>query len=115
MESRLTEECVVAIFYVLPPSPLVADHLADYLGSWLPGLDWDEPTRLNLTEAIRAAASCRPDVYLVFREELPEGVATTEALIDAFGAEHGDVIIEVRSAFHEGYPAARRWQIRDAA
>ena len=71
----------MAIFYVLPPSPLVADHLADYLASWLPGLDWDEPTRLNLTEAIRAAATCRPDVYLVFREELPEGVATTEALV----------------------------------
>jgi hypothetical protein len=105
----------MAIFYVLPPRPLLGDHLADYLASWLPGLDWDKATRLNLTEAIRSAATCWPDVYLVFREELPEGVATSEGLIDAFGAEDGDVVIEVRAAFQEGEPAARRWQIRAAA
>ena len=105
----------MAIFYVLPPRPLIADHLTDYLASWLPGLDWDDSTRMNLTEAIRAAATCQPDVYLVFREELPEGIATMEALIDGFGAEHGDVVIEVRTAFDESHPAARRWHIRAAA
>jgi hypothetical protein len=101
----------VSVFYVLPPRPLLGDHLAEYLRTWLPGLDWDAATRLNLTEAIRAAATCYPDVYLVFREELPDGVSTIQALRDAFGAEEGDEVIEV----HSFEPAGRRLQIRSAA
>lgn len=102
-------------FYVLPPRPLLGDHLAGYLGTWLPGLDWDADTRLNLSEALRAAATCLADVYLVFRDELPEGVATSQALIDAFGAAEGDDVIEVRAAPQLFDPAARRWQVRNAA
>lgn len=102
----------MSVFYVLPPRPLLADHLAEYLGAWLPGLDWDGATRANLTEALRAAATCRPDVYLVFREELPDGLTTSQALVDGFGAETGDDVIEVRTGLT---PAARRWQIRAAA
>ncbi len=101
----------MSLFYVLPPRPLVGDHLADYLAAWLPGLDWDANVRVNLVEAIRAAATCRPDVFVVFRDELPEGAATSEALRDALGAEEGDEVIEVRA----GTPAARRWQVRLAA
>jgi hypothetical protein len=100
------------VFYVLPPRPLLGDHLAGYLGSWLPGLDWDRSTRTNLTEALRAAATCRPDVYLVFREELPSGVSTSQALIDGFGAEEGDEVIEVRVGQEQ---SARRWLVRAAA
>ncbi len=102
-------------FYVLPPRPLLGDHLAGYLGTWLPGLDWDSDTRLNLSEALRAVATCLPGVYLVFRDELAEGVATSQALIDAFGAEDGDDVIEVRAGPQLFDPAARRWQVRAAA
>ena len=31
----------MSVFYVLPPRPLLGAHLANYLGGWLPGLDWD--------------------------------------------------------------------------
>jgi hypothetical protein len=102
-------------FYVLPPRPLLGDHLAGYLGAWLPGLDWDTDTRINLTEAIRAAACCQLDVFLVFRDELPEGVASSEALRDACGAEDGDEVIEVRFPARCEEPGARRWEIRNAA
>jgi len=104
----------VSLFYVLPPRPLLGDRLAQYLGSWLPGLDWDGETRTNLCEAVRAAATCRPDVFVIFREELPDGVATSEALRDGYGAEEGDEVIEVRS-FGLGEVNARRWQVRQAA
>jgi hypothetical protein len=99
----------------MPPRPLLGDHLAAYLATWLPGLDWDADTRLNLSEALRAAATCLPDVYLVFRDELPEGIATSQALIDSFGAEEGDDVIEVRAVPQLFDPAARRWQVRNAA
>jgi hypothetical protein len=100
----------VSIFYVLPPRPLIGDHLAAWFGAWLPGLDWDEDTRENLAEALRAAATCHPDVFVVFREELPEGVPTSEALVDSFGAGEGDEVIEVRS-FDVGDIRSRRWYV----
>jgi hypothetical protein len=105
----------VSVFYVLPPRPLLGAHLANYLGGWLPGLDWDSETRENLTEALRAAATCHPDVYLIFREELPEGLATNEALMQEFGAEEGDVVIEVRAPGRAELPGTRRWNVRSAA
>jgi hypothetical protein len=94
---------------------MLADELADFLSLWLPGLSWNGATRENLAEALRAAATCHPDVYLVFREELPDGVPTDQALIDAFGAEEGDQVIEVRAAARPGELGARRWQVRLAA
>jgi hypothetical protein len=103
-------------FYVLPPTPMVGDLFAGYLKTWLPGLDWDTDTRENLAEAVRSAAECRPDVYVIFREDLPEGQATDEALRDAFGAEQGDEVIEVRPAPSAAdHLRATRRQIRDAA
>ena len=102
-------------FYVLPPRPLLGDLLASYFGDWLPGLDWDADTRANLTEALRAVATCMPDVYLVFRDELPEGVSTSEALRDACGANEGDEVIEVRPPARSEVPASRRWEVRSAA
>lgn len=104
----------MSLFYVLPPRPLLGDRLAQYLGSWLPGLDWDAQTRANLCEAVRAAATCRPDVFVIFREELPDGVATSEALRDGYGAEEGDEVIEVRPVA-PGEVSSRRWQVRHAA
>lgn len=103
----------MAIFYVLPPRPLLGDLLADALATWLPGLHWDEETRENLCEAVRSAATCQPDVYLVFRDELPEGIATAEALRDVCGATEGDEIVEVRSG--QTLPLTRRWSFRLAA
>ena len=37
------------------------------------------------------------DVYVIFREELPEGEELLTALRDGFGAEPGDEIVEVLS------------------
>jgi hypothetical protein len=47
----------------------------------------------------------QPAVYLIHREELPEGEDATAALRDSFGAENGDDVVEVRAG------TARRWRI----
>lgn len=101
---------LVSRFYLLPPRPLLGDELADFLGGWLPGLDWDADTRLNLCEALKAAATCRPDVFVVFREELPTDMPIGDALCDVFGAEVGDEVVEVRS-LRPGEQTTRCWRI----
>ena len=97
----------MATFYLLPPRPLVEDTLAQSAGTFLPGLP---PTGgPELTAALESAVGRRPDVFLVFREELPDGV-TADALRDGFGAEAGDEVVEVRAG-----GVVRHWRIGDAA
>jgi hypothetical protein len=105
----------MSVFYLLPPRPLLGEHFAGYLRGLFPGLDWDAPTRLNLADALSAAASCHPHVHVVFREELPEGEPARRALVDGFGAEEGDEVVEVRPGGRPGELIARRWQVRLAA
>jgi hypothetical protein len=111
----ILEGLAVSVFYVLPPRPLMGEHFAGYLHSLFPGLRWGETERLNLADALAAAATCHPNVYVVFREELPNGDTTRQALLDGFGAEAGDEVIEVRPGGSSGELVARRWQIRAAA
>ncbi len=105
----------MSVFYVLPPRPLVGEHFAGYLRSLFPGLDLDDRTRPSLADALASAASGHPDVHVVFREELPEGETVRQALVDGFGAEEGDEVIEVRPGGRGGELVARRWEVRPAA
>jgi len=87
----------MATFYVLPPRACLDDAVAAFLGKLLPGLpapDWDQ-----LSERV-----VRPDVYLVPRDELPEGEDVSAALAAGFGAEAGDRVVEVALG-----RAARTW------
>ena len=105
----------MSVFYVLPPRPLMGDHIARYLQSVFPGMHWSRSTRINLTEALVAAATCQPDVFVVFREDLPDGRSTAEALADGFGAEEGDEIIEIRAGGKPGELSAIHWNLPRAA
>jgi hypothetical protein len=101
----------VATFYLLPPRPFLGEHFADYLQTLFPGLSWDGPTWTELGESLGAAVGQHPDVYVVYREDLPEGEDPARALADGFGAEAGDEVIEVRSGFRPGELTARRWRL----
>ena len=105
----------MSTFYLLPPRPLLAERLADYLQSLLPGLTWTVDAGADLAEALAAAVARRPDVYLVHREDLPEGESPARALADGYGAEPGDEVVEVRPAAKPGEWTARRWRLGAAA
>jgi hypothetical protein len=101
----------VSTFYLLPPRPLLGERFAGFLQSLFPGLDWDCSMRLNLAEALGDAASSHPDVFVVYREDLPEGDPPARALAEGFGAEAGDEVIEVRAGGSPGEMTARRWKV----
>ncbi|MFO0879582.1 MAG: hypothetical protein U0840_19735 [Gemmataceae bacterium] len=96
----------MATFYLLPGRSSVSDQLVDSMGQFLPGIDWPMTDRLRLGEILLEQLALRDGVYLVFRDELPRGAAPESALIDGYGAESGDEVVEVRP----GLPA-RRWRI----
>jgi hypothetical protein len=95
----------VATFYLLPPRPLLADKFADFLRTLLPELKIERADPAVLSDFLEEIAGNQPAVFLVHREELPEGEDTTATLRDSFGAESGDEVVEIRAG------AARRWQI----
>jgi len=105
----------MSTFYLLPPRPLLEECLAAYLDPLLPGLRWQGTVGLLLADILAAAVARRPDVYVIYREELPEGETPARALVDGFGAEADDEVIEIRPGGKSGEWAARRWRPGDAA
>jgi hypothetical protein len=103
----------MATFYLLPPRALLADHLADWLNRAMPGVDWDVSSRRHLVELVSVAAA-RPGLYLLHRDDLPVGEPAEQGLREAFGAEGGDEVVEVRMA-RPGEFVSRRWLIGQVA
>jgi hypothetical protein len=100
----------MSTFYLLPPRPLLGARFADYLRTLFPGLDWANTGWAELAEVLTTMASRHPDVYVVCREDLPEGDDPAQALADGFGGESGDEVVEVCPG--PGGMSARRWHLR---
>lgn len=86
----------MSVFYLLPSRPLLGERFADYLGTLFPGLEWPSRAWSGLGDTLADVATRQPDVYVIYREELPEGEDTLAALADGFGATAGDEIIEIQ-------------------
>ena len=97
----------MATFYLLPPRICLEQVFGDLLGRLLPGLPLPIESWEAITDRIGSAANWPDDVFLVPRDDLPEGEPVGEALAAAFGAEAGDRVIEVSLA--RGSTAARAW------
>jgi hypothetical protein len=103
----------MSTFYVLPPRPLFGDRLTAFLQTVLPGLDWDMAARTDLADAVADVAVSETDAFLVFRDDLPAGERVAQALVDGFGAEEDDEVIEVRAGGRMGETGVQRWRIGD--
>jgi len=95
----------MSTFYLLPPRPFLAQRYTEFLKPLFPGLDWSRLSWVELAETVTGLAGAQPDVYVVFREDLPEGEEPGRALVEGFGATRGDEVVEVRAS------ATQRWQI----
>src|SRR4051812_20750327 len=85
----------MSTFYVLPHRAVLGDFLADCVAALLPGLDWNMADRRRLAETLTEDVGRRDGVFLVSREDLPPGEYPEKGLVDGFGAEPGDEVIEV--------------------
>lgn len=100
----------MSIFYLMPPRPFLGDRFAAFLQTFFPGLDWDISERASLAELLGDAAG-RRDVFVVYRDDLPREEAPSLALVNGFGAEPGDEVVEVRPGGRPGEMQTRRWRI----
>jgi hypothetical protein len=102
----------MSTFYLLPSRSLLEEYLAEALQPLLPGIA-EHPS--YLIEILESTLFLHPDVFVVYREELPEAADLTAALKDGFGAEPGDQVIEVRPGKTRRDWTNWRWQLPNAA
>ncbi len=100
----------MSIFYLMPPRPFLGDRFAAFLQTFFPGLDWDSGERANLADVLGDAAG-RDGVFVVYRDDLPHEESTAQALVNGFGAEAGDEVVEVRPGGLSGDLITRRWRV----
>jgi len=103
----------MATFYVLPPRSLVESVLAEQFQKALPGLPITTADADQLLELLAATLDGSSDTYLVFREDFDEPAA--QALTNEFGAEPGDLIIEMRPGSNPGQFQTTKWSLPEAA
>jgi hypothetical protein len=84
----------MARFYVLPSRPHLGRRFGQFLRQLLPGVDCAGREWSDLAEALGAALLTEPDIFLIFREDLPDGDLDANLRRD-FGADSGDEIVEV--------------------
>src|SRR5436853_559110 len=112
---HLSRAVPVSTFYLLPPRPLLGQCFADYLHDLFPGLTWNRADWSRLADGLSAAVAGRSDVFVIHREELPEDADVATALVECFGAEAGDEVVEVRAGKGFEEMASRRWRLVPAA
>lgn len=101
----------MSTFYLLPSRPMLGERFARYLSTLFPGLDWTSNAWSGLADALCEAVLRQPDVFVVYREELPEDSDATTALTDGFGAVAGDDVIEIHPEPKNNSFGAQRWKI----
>lgn len=91
----------MATFYVLPPRECLEHALTDFLARIIPGLpapQWDD----------FLALIARSNVFFLHREDLPNDGDLHTDLASCFGAEPGDVVLEIGLATATSEPRVRR-------
>ena len=99
----------MATFYLLPPRACLEEALGEILARLLPGLPLPADAWDAVTDRIGSAAGWPADVFLVPRDDLPEGEPVGGALVAAFGAETGDRVVEVSLGARAGRGAGGCW------
>lgn len=101
----------VATFFLLPTRPSLGERFSCYLQNLFPGLNWASNHWPDLADLLGTAVSNHPDIFVVFREEIPEGENPGQALIAGFGAEPGDEVVEIQPGKLSGEVSTNRWPI----
>jgi hypothetical protein len=105
----------MATFYLLPSPGFLGQSLAQHLQGLFPGLNWDESALAHVAEQVTQAAARHANVYLVHQHEMPQTEDVLQVLVDGYGAEPGDEIIEIHAGARLGEWRIERHVVRQAA
>ncbi len=83
----------MATFYLLPPRDCLERAVTDLFAKLLPGLPLPADAWDAVAGQLAAVAGWADDVFLVPRDELPDGEFGA-ALADGYGAEPGDRVVD---------------------
>jgi hypothetical protein len=97
----------MATFVVIPPRECLENALAEFVGRVLPGVKMSPAVSEAFLASLEFEANRNDDTYFVHREDLPGQRDTVGDLIDLYGAEAGDHIVEIGNAAG-GKPATTR-------
>lgn len=100
----------MSTIYILPPRPILGKRFAEFLGLTFPNSRWRKEHWSDLAEAIGTAVQSHPDVYVIFREDLPDG-DLDETLLTCCGADPGDEVISVNLGSRSSEMTTQRWQL----
>ena len=92
----------MATFHVLPPRSVVGEQVARLLRPFLPGVHLDHNAGVRILESLTEELG--RNVFLVFRDDLPTGEVTANALRDGFGASESDRIVQVQTSPEQVWP-----------
>jgi hypothetical protein len=101
----------MSTFYVLPSRHELGKQFAEALALVFPGLNWPSSTWSDLAETLATTTGGHIDVFVVFRDDLPDGLSAAAGLSEACGAEAGDDVVEVLPGTRLGATNVRRWRI----
>jgi hypothetical protein len=97
----------MATFVILPPRELLEHTVNGFVETLLPG----RPVPPRLWELLLADVADGPNVYSLHREDLPETDDVAAALVDGFGAEPGDHVVEYSLPRGRQAGPVRRWVV----
>ncbi len=102
----------MATFYVIPPRECFEQSLVGFLGRVLPGVTSSPAVVEALLGALELEANRADDTFFVHREDLAGFDDPVRELIDSFGAESGDRVVEIGAASASRVAPVRRCTVR---
>ena len=103
----------MSTFYVLPSRPLLGQVFAEFLGNFFPRLAWPRDEWRDLAETLTAHLLRHTDCFLVYREDLPDGVPLSETLVRDYGAALADEVVEVSLGSRSAGLTTQHWRLWD--
>lgn len=99
----------MATFYLLPPRECLEHAVGQFVNRILPGVPVPESLWACLVEHLVGLPNSHSARYVIHREDLPGLGSLDRDLVEGFGAEAGDRIVEVGLATHGQNPTVQEW------
>jgi hypothetical protein len=102
----------MAQFYLLPPRELVEHFVNEFASKLVPGIPVPSGLWERFISELTASVQASSDCFVLHREEVTTfGTDINDALIEGFGAEPGDLVIETELPRGKISAQTKQWKI----